>query len=485
VRISQNLHYLALVCLSLIAIRPAPAADLDAVDRAIERITITDLKRHCGTLASDALEGREAGTTGSRAAAAYLQTELRKIDSLKGAASAGWIQEFGSFQNLIAVLPGSDPVLRNEIILIGAHYDHVGRGNQTNSHGPFGYIHNGADDNASGTAALLELADAFASMTPAPKRTLVFAFWDAEEVGLLGSLREGKVIVVGWRSAPGLRNRLVRQNPKGDLLYHYEPKVIGDSDHYPFYVAGIPSLHLDTGKHDDYHRPSDDADKLNYPGILRMADLAFRLVEEFANQPTVPAFRREALMESQPAWMTARQQPAAVRLGVAFDVEQMKKDRAVVTEVTAGSAALKAGIRSGDRLVRVAHWDTGTVADLKTVVRIATNPVAVALERPGTDALVELQLNLTGEPVRVGITWQLDDAIPDSVIITNVIPDSPADRAGLKVGDVVMKLADETVNSDEEFRRHLLNDRGPLQFQVERDGVLQLISVKLYSSTAE
>ncbi|HEY4260805.1 MAG TPA: M20/M25/M40 family metallo-hydrolase, partial [Schlesneria sp.] len=277
-RISQNLHYLALVCLSQIAIRPVPAADVDAVDRAIERITIADLKRHCGTLASDALEGREAGTTGSRAAAAYLQTELRKIDSLKGATSAGWIQEFGSFQNLIAVLPGSDPVLRNEIILIGAHYDHVGRGNQTNSQGPFGYIHNGADDNASGTAALLELADAFASMTPAPKRTLVFAFWDAEEMGLLGSmhwmkhpthplksirqvinidmlgrLRDGKVIVVGWRSAPGLRNRLVRQNPKGDLLYHYEPKVIGDSDHYPFYVAGIPSLHLDTGKHDDYH----------------------------------------------------------------------------------------------------------------------------------------------------------------------------------------------------------------------------------------
>lgn len=509
-RISQNLHYLALVCLSLIAIRPAPAADVDAVDRAIERITIADLKRHCGTLASDALEGREAGTMGSRAAGAYLQTELRKIDSLKGATSAGWIQEFGSFQNLIAVLPGSDPVLRNEIILIGAHYDHVGRGNQTNSHGPFGYIHNGADDNASGTAALLELADAFASMTPAPKRTLVFAFWDAEEMGLLGSmhwlkqpthplksirqvinidmlgrLREGKVIVVGWRSAPGLRNRLVRQNPKGDLLYHYEPKVIGDSDHYPFYVAGIPSLHLDTGKHDDYHRPSDDADKLNYPGILKMAAFVFRLVEEFANEPTVPAFRREALTELQPSWMTARQQPAAVRLGVAFDVEQMMKDRAVVTEVTAGSAALKAGIRPGDRLVKLAHWDTGTVADLKTIVRIAANPVAVALERPGTDALVELQLNLTGEPVRVGITWQLDDAIPDSVIITNVIPDSPADRAGLKVGDVVMKLADETVTSDEEFRRHLLNDHGPLQFQVERDGVLQLISVKLYSATAE
>jgi hypothetical protein len=510
VRISQNLHYLALVCLSLTAIRPAPAADVDAVDRAIERITIADLKRHCGTLASDALEGREAGTTGSRAAAAYLQTELRKIDSLKGATPTGWIQEFGSFQNLIAVLPGSDPVLRNEIILIGAHYDHVGRGNQTNSHGPFGYIHNGADDNASGTAALLELADAFASMTPAPKRTLVFAFWDAEEMGLLGSmhwvkhpthplksirqvinidmlgrLREGKVIVVGWRSAPGLRNRLVRQNPKGELLFHYEPKVIGDSDHYPFYLAGIPSLHLDTGKHDDYHRPSDDADKLNYPGILKMADFVFRLVEEFANEPTVPAFRREALTELQPSWMTARQPPPVVRLGVAFDVEQVKKDRAVVAEVTAGSAALKAGIRPGDRLVKLAHWDTGTVADLKTIVRIAENPVAVAVERPGTETLVELQVNLTGEPVRVGITWQLDDALPDSVIITNVIPDSPADRAGLKVGDVVTKLADETVNSDEEFRRHLLNDVGPLQFQVERDGVLQLISVKLYSATAE
>lgn len=507
--VCKSRFHLALICFLMTTVPSARGSDLDKIDQALERITLSDLKRHCGTLASDALEGREAGTTGSRAAAAYLQTELRKIEPLKGATAAGWIQEFGSFQNLIAVLPGSDPVLRDEIVLIGAHYDHVGRGNQTNSHGPFGYIHNGADDNASGTAALLELADAFASMSPAPKRTLVFAFWDAEEMGLLGSahwvkqpthplkairqvinidmlgrLRDGGVVVVGWRSAPGLRTRLVRQNHKGDLLFRYEPKVIADSDHYPFYTSGIPVVHLDTGKHDDYHRPSDDADKLNYQGILRLAEFVFRLAHEVANEPNLPAFRREALTELPPAWLTTRQ-PAAVRLGVGFDAEQIKNDRAVVTEVTAGSAALKGGIRSGDRLVKLAHWDSGSVADLKTIVRVAQNPVTVVIERPGAEAPIELQLNLAGDPVRIGIVWESDPAIPGSVTITNVIPDSPADRAGLKAGDVVNKLGENAIISDEDFRSHLLHDRGPLDFQVERDGVLKQISVKLYSPVAE
>ena len=505
-----------------------PAADRDSADRgnriadgtsngALERITIADLKRHCGTLASDALEGRGAGTTGGWAAAAYLQAELRKIEGLTAAGTAGWLQEFGAnYRNVIAILPGSDPALRREIILIGAHYDHVGRGNPAGSNAagsnaaggnaPFGQVHNGADDNASGTAALLELADAFASLKTAPRRTLVFAFWDAEESGLLGSknwvtrptlplkdirlvvnidmvgrLRDGKLTVVGWRSAPGLRSRLVRHNPAGDLDFQYEPAVIGDSDHQPFYAAGIPALHLDSGKHDDYHRPTDDADKLNYTGIRRVTELVFALVAEAANDAEPPAFRREALTEKPPVWLSARPQTVrTARLGVAFDPVQFDRDRAVVTEVTAGSAAARGGIRPGDRLLALAHWDSGRVADLRTIVQVARNPVRVRLERPGVPGPIDLEIELSGEPVRVGINWQSDGAIPEGMVITQVVAQSPADRAGLSAGDVVLRLSDAAIGADIAFRRRLQGEASPLRFLIERHGRISNVVVELY-----
>ena len=90
-------------------------------------------------------------------------------------------------RNILGLIPGSDPELKNEYIIVGAHYDHVGLGNSSNSNGPIGYIHNGADDNASGTAALLELAQAIKALPVAPKRSIILAFWDGEEINLLGS----------------------------------------------------------------------------------------------------------------------------------------------------------------------------------------------------------------------------------------------------------------------------------------------------------
>ena len=499
-------------CLGPILLLGMLSATLRADDQAltgnpVDRMTIADLKRHCGTLASDALEGREAGSRGGQAAAAYLQTELRKITGLSGATPAGWVQEFGAnFRNIIAVLPGSDPVLRHEMIVIGAHYDHVGRGNPSNSHGQIGQIHNGADDNASGTAALLELADAFASLKTAPRRTLLFAFWDAEEIGLLGSkhwvahpthplknirlavnidmvgrLREGKLAVLGWRSAQGLRSRLVRHNPTGDLEYRYEPVVTSDSDHYSFYAAGIPVIHLDSGKHDDYHRPADDADKLNYPGILRVAKLVFDLVQEAANEIDLPKFRRDALTEAAPAWLLSRPKPESpVRLGVVFDPKQFDENRAVVVQVAPGSAAEKGGIRPGDRLLKIAHWDARRVEDLRTIVRVARNPVVVRLERPGSPAPVELQLQLASEPVRVGIAWQNDGAISEGVVISQVVSESPADRAGLKEGDVLLRMSGKAIGTDDEFRRRLLNEIGPIPLRIERNGRVFDVAVELF-----
>jgi Peptidase family M28/PDZ domain len=508
-RVPQVFPRLALLSMVLFgATDPAGAGDPAAIERAVERITIADLKRHCGTLASDSLEGREAGSTGGRAAAAYLQTELKKISGIEPAGTSGWTQEFGAnFRNVLAVLPGSDSVLRQEIIVIGAHYDHVGRGNQTNSNGPFGQIHNGADDNASGTSALLELADAFASMSPAPARSILFAFWDAEEAGLLGSqhwvthptrpirdvrldinidmlgrLREGQVTVVGWRSAAGMRSRMASFNSRGDFTFLFQPTVIAESDFYPFYRAGIPCLHLDTGKHNDYHRPTDDADKLNYEGIRSLAEFVFRLVQDAASQTEpLASFRREALTEATPAWLTPRVASAGSRrLGVVFDAEQFRQNRAIVSGVSAGSAADKAGLRPGDQLLKVAHWEKGDVADLPTIVQIAKNPVFIRVKRPGREQEVDLEASLNGNPVRVGIGWQMDGALPGTAAITEVVPDSPAHRAGIKAGDVVESLGENRVTSEDEFRRRLLDSPGPLHLRIERSGRPMNVTVNLF-----
>ena len=133
------------------------SADLEL---GLREIKVADLKRHVSTLASDSLEGREAGSRGGKAALAYLRSEIKSIKQL-GRIDREQTQEFGrDYQNLLILMPGSDEQLKKEIIVIGAHYDHVGYGKPTNSQGPFGQVHNGADDNASGTSALLELIQA-------------------------------------------------------------------------------------------------------------------------------------------------------------------------------------------------------------------------------------------------------------------------------------------------------------------------------------
>ena len=131
------------------------------LSNAISVIGDNDLKRHVDVLADDTFEGRRAGTRGGRAAAGYLREQLLSMGLTPGGKKGQYSQPFrNDCQNLLAIVPGSDSQLSNEYILIGAHYDHVGYGSKKNSYGPTGYIHNGADDNASGTSALLEIAEA-------------------------------------------------------------------------------------------------------------------------------------------------------------------------------------------------------------------------------------------------------------------------------------------------------------------------------------
>lgn len=486
-------------------------ADAIAMRRGVERIDLVDLKRHVMTLSSDSLEGREAGSRGGKAASAYLRSELRKLRQINSIPNET-TQEFGrDYQNLLLLLPGIDARLKQETIIIGAHYDHVGYGNSSNSRGPFGQIHNGADDNASGTAVVMELIDAFSSLETPPARSILFAFWDAEEAGLLGSkhwvghptvpmkdirfvlnldmlgrLREGRVITSGWRSAPGLRPILSACNPTGELKLLFQARVIPDSDHYHFYASGIPSIHLDTDKHDDYHRPTDDPDRLNWDGLESMAQFSFRVVQEIANRPELPQFRRDALKEQPPNWLTSKPAIAApVRFGVSWDAEKAKKNIVQITQVNPDSPAARAGIRVGDRIVRLGNWENGTYEDLRTAVQTAINPVAIRVQRPGIEVPVELEATFSGSPIRLGAGWIEDSALPGCLPVVHVIVDSPADRAGLKAGDVLLEMGGLPLGNSDDFVKRVTNEAGPLQIVFERNGYIRTIEVDLLDHPKE
>jgi len=453
------------------------------------------------------MEGREAGSTGGKAAAAYLVSELQKFPAIEPAGTSRWTQEFApDYRNVLAFLPGSDSDLKHEIILVGAHYDHVGRGRPSNSYGPYGQIHNGADDNASGTAALLELIDRFTALEIKPRRSILFAFWDAEEIGLLGSthwvrsptreilnlrlainidmlgrLRDGQLTVMGWRSSAGLRPRLTALNPSGDLQYQFTNRVIADSDHFPFYQAKIPCLHFDTGKHDDYHRPTDDAERLNYHGLLRLSEMVYDLISAAANEQSLPAFRDRAPNEQPTDWLPKQQvESAPPRLGVKFAIRQKSESDAIVAEIVPASSAHRSGIRPGDRIVKFAHWNRGKLEDLRTIIQTSPKEVTAQVERVGEPSPIDVRVELGGEPIRVGISWQTDDAYPNSIVLNRVLPDSPADRAGMKVADIVTMLDGNPISSDQIFREQILKTAGPLLLTIDRDGRPMDISVNLF-----
>lgn len=223
-------------------------------------------------------------------------------------------------KNIIAVLEGSDPVLKNECVVLSAHYDHIGID-------PNGDVNNGADDNGSGTAALLEIAEAFALMKKAPKRSIVFAWVTAEEKGLFGSefytqnpifplektvlninldmvgrsainepepnapMEEslmgpnGVYIISGGQSSEltAISNKTCKQLgliPSDAMSKDF----LNRSDYYHFYKHGIPVLGLSTGLHEDYHRPTDEMNKMDYVKMKRLADYSFLVANKVANQ---------------------------------------------------------------------------------------------------------------------------------------------------------------------------------------------------------
>jgi hypothetical protein len=346
----------------------------------------TAILRDIAYLASDALEGRLTGTPGNDSAAAYLARRYKSLGLI--APFPGYLQPFDArsaedahagrteprrSQNVVAVLRGRDAVLREEYIVVGAHFDHLGR-SPAFAQDPDAKdaIRNGADDNASGTAAVLELARLFAKNPP--KRSIIFANFTGEELGLLGSqyfvehppvpigrivgmlnfdmvgrLKNDKLTVYGTATASQFKALLDSANAassNGSFQLSGIGDGFGPSDQTSFYAKDIPVLHFFTDQHEDYHRATDDVEKINSSGEARVVDLAHKVARSIANRPTHLTFVKIAAPARSMSREGSQTYLGSVPDMAATDVVGMR-----LMGVRPDSPADKGGMKTGDVIV--------------------------------------------------------------------------------------------------------------------------------------
>jgi hypothetical protein len=317
----------------------ASAPSTGAAARASAGITPDRVFEIVAFLAADSLRGRDTPSPGLETAAAFLATQHRSFGLDPAGDRDSFFQRY-PFQprrfdrapsatpdfvpNVVAVWRGSDPSLQNEYVVLSAHFDHVGVGRPVNGDS----IYNGADDNASGTAALLEVARAFSVMGERPRRSILFLHVSGEEHGLLGSRwfsdnptvpidrivaninvdmiarnAPDSIVVIGkdYSSLGRTVERVGANHPElgltvSDDLWPQE-RFFYRSDHFNFARLEIPALFFFSGVHEDYHRPSDTADRIDPDKAARVARLIFHTALEIANDPTRPRWTPEGLAE--------------------------------------------------------------------------------------------------------------------------------------------------------------------------------------------
>ncbi len=282
----------------------------------------------------------------------------------------------GYTNNIIGITRGSDPILKSEFIVIGAHFDHLGISpSRKNGNSFTPEIHNGADDNASGVSAMLELMRLIQSSDVKPKRSIVWVAFAAEEKGLLGSKYFTENPPVELNKIVAMINldmigRLDEDNPKLTISGTGTSKIFkkliekhsanlpfkiaqvpsgeGPSDHANFYRKRIPVLFLNSGLHLDYHQPTDDADKINYQGMAQIINFAYNLLIDLANTNKAPKFKETKIKEKT----KSSHNESKITLGIIPDVTG-STDGLLVEGVREGGLASKNGIKKGDIIVDI------------------------------------------------------------------------------------------------------------------------------------
>ncbi len=320
-------------------------------------------------------------------------------------------------KNVIAELPGVG-ALADQTVILGAHYDHVGMGGMGSLAPGTIAVHNGADDNGSGTVAMLEATRQIVQRAQAnatkPRRRIVFMAFTGEERGLLGSkhyvdaprwpledtvamvnldmvgrLINDELTVYGTGSGTQLGPLVREEVQRAGLKLDEQPTGYGPSDHQSFYERGIPVLHFFTGLHNDYHRPTDDFAKINLNGLSRITDIVGEVVWKLALTPERPLHQQTGRGGDM------RQQPRPV-LGVTLDLEKVGTG-AVITSVVPNGAAAKAGLQAGDRVTSVEGVKIEDSPQLKTRIEAAGVGQSLRLGVVRGEESLEILVQLAGD----------------------------------------------------------------------------------------
>ena len=384
------------------------------------------MKEDVMVLADDTLNGRETGTEGEKKAAAYIESRFKDLKLEPKGTNGSYLQKFSfkpssnpheeaTFTGLKtdSTVTGMNVVgyLNNNAettVVIGAHYDHLGMGGEGSLYREGEAIHNGADDNASGVAVMLRLAKQLSEMKNNANNYLFIAF-SGEEMGLLGSNyyvknptintkkvsyminmdmvgrlnQEETLAVHGVGTSPVFKQVLYANNDQGLTIAEHESGV-GPSDHTSFYLVDLPVLHFFTGQHEDYHKPSDDADKINYVGMEKIGAFILALINDLDDDPKLTFRKTKNESEETPRFK--------VGLGVVpdylFTGPGMRIDG-----VSEDKPAQKAGLQKGDVVVRLGD---STVTDMMSYMRAlssfsAGDKTKAVIEREDQSIEVEIE----------------------------------------------------------------------------------------------
>jgi hypothetical protein len=333
-------------------------------------------------LASDLLEGRETGTEGARLAAEYIVLRLQQM-GIEPKGSDGYYHQFDFKHSTNPHVSDADKESRTgrnvagfidngaeHTIVIGGHYDHLGYGAFGSLHTGDKAIHNGADDNASGIAVMLQLAQRLTQMEEANYNFLFIAF-SGEEMGLFGSknfvktptvdiadmncminmdmvgrLNDEKVLVINGVGTSPAWNEMLEEIDVHGIKATTTESGIGASDHTSFYLEDLPAIHFFTGQHNDYHRPADDSHLINYEGLLEVTDYIMALIEQLNEREKLEFTKTKDESERQAAAFK-------VSLGVMPDYTYQGGDGMRIDAVREGRPGEKAGLEDGDVVIKL------------------------------------------------------------------------------------------------------------------------------------